>query len=245
MNRLGLFVALFVASGAHAAQIVPPEPIEFETVNLRLATDACSFVASTVRVASAANALRVTQQPNPCLVAGPVRIVDIRLGSFPAGDYTVELYATPQPSGPPVERLSFQVRGRVEIAVFPPPVRPLADFSGLWWAPGESGWGLFLAQSALTNIVFGAWFVYGPDGRPEWFTLQDGRWTSFTTWTATVYRTSGPPPAAFDARLVRILPVGAATIDFTQSPGTEGRARFTYDVSGLGTDTKTIQRFVY
>lgn len=106
--------------------------------------------------------------------------------------------------------------------------------------PQESGWGLALNQGG-SNALFGAWFVYGAGGQPEWFTLQGGQWTSSTRWTGPVYRTTGPFFAGpdFDPRLVLIQAAGNATLEFTQVPGEEGRARFTYTVNGA-TSTKTI-----
>jgi hypothetical protein len=247
MKTLLALLLAVAAAAASAARIVPANPTEFQNVDLRLETDSCTFVPSTVRVRSSANVLRVTQQPNACLLPGAPRVVDIRLGALPAGEYAVEVYATPEPSATPVERLSFQVTTPVEIAVFPPPPRPLTDYTGVWWAPGESGWGLFLYQSALSHTMFGAWCVYGSEGRPEWFTLQAGRWTSSTTWTATVYRSTGPSLGRlpYDPGLVRIAPVGTATLDFTQTPGTEGRAQLRYDVDGIGGVSKAIQRFTF
>jgi hypothetical protein len=145
--------------------------------------------------------------------------VDIRLGAFPEGSYRVELYAGPQ-SGTPIERLSFDVRGLAEPAVFPPFTRPLTSYGGLWYTPSESGWGISLTQGNGT-LIFGTWYVYDANNRPEWFTFQEGRWTSFTTWTANVYRSSGPFLArrSSDPRLVTITPVGTATFDFAIRPG--------------------------
>jgi len=236
------FALLLVAGNACAAsQVVPSSPAPFETVNLRTVVDSCSFVPSTVRVNMAGDTLRVTQVLNACFAPGTPMTVDIRLGSFPMGSYRVELYPGSETSGPP-ERLSFDVRGLVEPAVFPPPARPLTSYTGLWYTPSESGWGISLAQSPF-NGLFGTWYVYDAANRPEWYTFQEGRWTSFTTWTATVYRTSGPflGAPAFDPRLVTYTSVGTVTFDFAIRPGLEARARFTYAVNGL-TGTKSIER---
>jgi hypothetical protein len=217
-----------------AARIVPAEPIAFEPVVLRMTVDGCAFVAATVRVRAEANVLKVTQHLNNCLVPGPIEIADVRLGSLAPGQYRVELYASQDDAGTPLETLAFEVRTRPEIAVFPPPPRPIADHSGLWGDAQESGWGLSLHQSA-SDAMFGALFVYRQDGEPEWFTLQGGRWESATRWSATVYRTTGPFFAGpvFDPRLVLLQAVGAATLDFHQVPGDEGRARFNYEIDGI------------
>lgn len=242
-----LVVALasaLAALPAAASRIVPAEPTAFELVNLRMTVDSCAFVPSTVRVRAEGATLKVTQQPNNCLLPGTPQIADVQLGALAPGLYRVEVYSNPAGTGEP-EVLAFQVRERVEIAVFPPPPRPLTNYTGMWWNPQESGWGLSLHQAA-SNALFGAWFVYGSGGQPEWYTLQGGQWTSSTRWTGPIYRTTGPFFAGpdFDPRLVLVQSAGTATLDFSQSPGDEDRARFTYAVGGA-TATKTISRMAF
>jgi hypothetical protein len=240
-TNFALAFLLLAGNACAASEIVPREPLPFQNVNLRMVVDSCSFVPSTVRVNMVGDALRVTQVLNQCFAPGTPLTVDVLLGSFPAGSYRVELYPGSDTSASP-ERLSFDVRGLVEPAVFPPPTRPLASYTGLWYTPSESGWGISLTQSP-TYGLFGTWYVYDAAGRPEWYTFQDGRWTSFTKWTATVYRTSGPFLGApsFDPRLVTYTPVGTVTFDFAIRPGLETRAQFTYTVNGLP-GTKSIER---
>ena len=239
---LALAASLLVASAAAASTLQPAQPIAFEPVNLRMTVDGCAFVPHTVRVRAVGNVLKVTQHQNNCFAPGPTEVHDVRLGTLAAGDYRVEVFASQDGDGPPVETLDFTVSERAEIAIFPPPPRPIADHSGLWGDAAESGWGLSLHQSAR-DVMFGALFVYGADREAEWFTLQGGRWESSTRWTATLYRTTGPFYAApvFDPRLVLIGAVGVATLDFGQVPGTEGRATFSYSVDGQSF-TKTIRR---
>lgn len=236
------FMAALAAPPVAAATLEPAQPIAFEPVNLRMTVDGCAFVPETVRVRAVANVLQVTQHMNNCFAPGPVEIADVRLGTLAPGEYRVELHASPEPSGTPLETLAFTVRTRPEIAVFPPPPRPITDYSGMWWNAAESGWGLSLHQSP-TDAMFGALFVYGSGGEAEWFTLQGGRWESSTRWSATLYRTTGPFFAGpvFDPRLVLIQAAGAASLDFHQVPGDEGRARFTYGVDGT-TVSKVITR---
>ena len=227
-------VIAFAAFAAFAASsLVPARPTAFETVNLRMTVDSCAFAPATVRVAMAANVLRVTQRLNNCFAPGTPQVADVRLGALPSGDYRVEVYATTEPTGTPVEALSFAVRDPAEIAIFPPPPRPLTDYSGLWFNASDPGWGLSLHQGA-THTVFGLLFAYNGGGQPEWYSLQDGHWTSHTTWTASVYRTTGAPFLANlpNAAPLQYAPVGSATLDFTQAPGEEGRARFVYTING-------------
>jgi hypothetical protein len=246
LRNLVLAAATFALAAATAAgaqsRIVPATPTSFELVNLRMTVDSCAFVPATVRVRAAGNVLKVSHQPNACLLPGEPRLMDVRLGELPAGDYRVEVFASHDTDGAAVERLAFTVSDPVEVAVFPPPPRPLTDYTGLWWNPQESGWGLALHQSP-THGLFGAWFVYGAGGEPQWFTLQQGQWIDATTWRGNVFRTTGPFFAGpdYDPRLVLILPAGTATLDFSQRAGEEGNARFTYTVNGVAT-SKTISR---
>ena len=235
----GAFLALPAAS-----RIVPAEPTAFELVNLRMTVDSCAFAPSTVRVRAEGATLKVTQQPNNCLVPGTPQIADVQLGALAPGLYRVEVYSNPAGTGE-AEVHAFQVRELVEIAVFPPPPRPLTSYSGMWWSPQESGWGLALVQG-VSHALLGTWFVYGSGGQPEWYTLQGGQWTSSTRWAGQVYRTTGPFFAGpdFDPRLVRAEPAGTATLDFSQSPGDEDRARFTYTVGGVAA-TKVIARMAF
>ena len=241
MKTAPLAVALCLAAvdASAASEIVPAEPLAFESVRLRLFTDLCTFSPSEVRVDMVGDTVRVTEAPIACSPPGAPATVDIRLGAFPTGSYRVELVLGHLGVR---ERLSFSVRGVAEPAIFPPPTRPLTNYTGLWYTPSESGWGISLTQAPLHGM-FGTWYVYDAANRPEWFTFQDGRWTSFTTWTATVYRTSGPflNGPSFAASLVTIAPVGTATFDFALRPGLEHRAQFTYTVNGVS-GSKSIER---
>ena len=252
MNRLPTLLALAAAAAAAAlpsfaaSQVSPPEPYEFDPVNLRMTVDSCAFAPETVSVSAADGVLRVAHRPNQCLLPGEPRVVDIRLGTLPVGDWRVEIHPDGDPAGPSNERISFSVRGRPTIAVFPQPPRPLTDYSGHWFRPAESGWGLSFHQSA-THVVFAAWYVYDDAGAPTWYVIQDGRWTSSTRWTGTVFRTSGPAyfrVPVFDPAAVTRTAVGEASFEFRQKPGEEGIATFSYALSGQQGE-KRITRLLF
>jgi hypothetical protein len=228
-----------------ASQISPANPAEFDPVNLRMTVDSCAFAADSVSVTAAGNTFRVAHRMNACFAPGEPRVVDIRLGTLPVGNWNVEVYPGGDPTAPPSERISFSVSGRPQIAIFPPPPRPLTDYSGQWYKPTESGWGLSIHQSP-TNIVFAAWYVYSPTGVPVWYTLQSGQWTSSTKWSGKVYATMGPPFFAptFDPTQVVIAEAGVATLDFEQRPGEEGYATLSYTV-GNNTGSKRITRLQF
>lgn len=121
----------FLALSSHAAgtAISPAEPSEFDPVNLRMTTDSCTFVPESVSVSSVNGLIRIAHRPNNCLVAGEPRVVDIRLGTLPIGDWRVEVHSDGNPAGPNPERLAFSVRGRPQIAVFSPPRAPRPGIS--------------------------------------------------------------------------------------------------------------------
>jgi hypothetical protein len=225
-----------------ASSLQPPQPSSFDLVNLRMTVDDCAFNPSTVRVTLVANAFIVRHRPNPCLVAGNPVVVDVRLGSVPAGNYRVDVIASLDSAAPPAESIIFTVLDRPEIAIFPPPPRPLTDYSGIWFSVLESGWGVSFHQGA-DNMTFAMLFVYGATGQPDWYSIQGGRWVNSTTWTGTAYHTTGPSLASsvFDPMLVIYGASGGATFDFSQAPGHEGEARFSY-VIGNVTATKTLKR---
>jgi hypothetical protein len=113
---------------------------------------------------------------------------------------------------------------------------PTLNYSALWWNPSESGWGLSLTQHDAR--LFGAWYVYGADGAPQWVVMPGGTWTSPTSFTGDLYSTSGPPSnQPFNTSLVKNTKVGTATIAFSAVD----RAVLSYSVNGVA-GTKAIQR---
>src|SRR6185369_12000424 len=121
----------------------------------------------------------------------------------------------------------------------PTSVTPFANVTALWWIPSESGWGLNLIHRSSSNIVFGTWYTYGADGKRTWFVMPSGSWSNPTTYTGTLYATSGPAfTGPFDPSLVTIAAVGTGTLTFSNA----SNATWTYSVNGIS-GVKTIQRF--
>jgi len=112
------------------------------------------------------------------------------------------------------------------------------NFSDQWWNPNESGWGASVLQQA--DVMFVDLFVYGPDGRPVWYTaaayFQPG--SGRTLFSGDLYVTFGPwfgaffNPASVVTRKVGTLQFDAASTDF---------ATLTYSVDGVIV-TKAVQR---
>jgi hypothetical protein len=246
------FLAAFLLAALPAAQalaqfaVVPARPNANDPVVLRMSVDSCVYDQDIVDVRADSNVFRVAVGINACLQPGPTKVIDVRLGTLPVGEYRVEVVRAQSGAGSPsLASIPFTVIPRPVIAVFPPPKKPNADYTGAWWVPTESGWGLSILQSPADSI-FAQLFVYGANGAPGWFTFQGGQWKSATRWEGSVYASTGPAFSgpAFDPRQVTIQPIGAATLEFEQVPGSEGIATLTYSVGNV-TVTKRIQRLPF
>jgi hypothetical protein len=109
-----------------------------------------------------------------------------------------------------------------------------ADYSDVYFDPNEAGWGAFLVQSDTTQFL--AFFIYGPDGKPTWYTAQltdDGT----GNYTGTLYAISG----TYFANPWQGYTINAAgTAEFR--PSDSYHATLKYTVTGIPTVTKAIQR---
>jgi hypothetical protein len=105
-----------------------------------------------------------------------------------------------------------------------------ANYTDVYYDAAEPGWGLFLIQNGTNQFI--AFFIYGADGKPTWYTAQindDGA----GRYTGTLYAITGThfldPWQGYT-----INPAGTATF----SPTDIYHAALTYTVNGLGTVTK-------
>jgi len=118
-------------------------------------------------------------------------------------------------------------------------------YTGLWWNPAESGWGLNTTHQG--NVIFATLFAYAPDGQPLWLVASNlvGSMSSSYygvdyKFTGALYRTHGPPFNQVPWSAIGFDPVGNMTITWT-SPTV---ATLTYTFDGV-TVTKFIQRQVF
>jgi serine protease len=116
------------------------------------------------------------------------------------------------------------------------------NYQDLWWAApagSQSGWGLNVVQQGST--IFATWFTYDHDGSPLWLSMSAT--ASGTSFTGTLYRTSGPAFNAvrFDPSTVVRTPVGSATLAFAN--GNAGTFRYTVNgASGQKAITRQVFR---
>ncbi|HVJ61990.1 MAG TPA: hypothetical protein VM555_04685 [Tahibacter sp.] len=243
-SRLFAITASFAVAPAFAASVEPASPAPFERAHLVTAFSPCEFDPLGTDVRASGNTIRVTLEreiATTCEANLPDQPYEIQLGAFPVGSYTVEVVRPPETT--PGERVTFDVLPNAHTTQYPPVARPIADYSGLWWSPSESGWGLSLQQSVLGGVLFGALYVFDAGGQPQWYTLQGGSWSNVTTWQGSVVRNGGPAWAAprYDAGAVTTQIVGVAGIDFRRRADRPGQAELRYTIDGV-TVTKTIAR---
>lgn len=235
-------LATALLSGAAVAapglRLHPTPPTAFDRIDLRLDVDSCSFDPASVTVESRDGTFHVRQQPRQCLIPGTPLVADIGLGALPAGHYRVALYTSLDSAATPAQTLDFDVLAPVEAPTTP---RPLTDYSGLWAVPSEGGWGLDLVQGP--GYLFGALYVYDAQNAPQWFTLQNGSWTSSTVWSGKLYRSTGASVTLpnYDPNALQYQEVGTATLDFSHTPADEDGATLGYVLNGLRA-SKRLQR---
>jgi hypothetical protein len=108
------------------------------------------------------------------------------------------------------------------------------EYTDVYFNPSEPGWGVFLVQS--DTFQFMAFFIYGPDGKPTWYTAEltnDGA----GNYTGTLYAITGTY-FANPWQGYSYSPAGTASL----KPTDIYHATLTYTVNGVGTVTKAVQR---
>jgi len=114
----------------------------------------------------------------------------------------------------PIRRFLYQERSRAKVC---------SDFRGMYWNPGESGWGIVFegGGSVYDCPLFAAWLTYeGAEGRPTWFVMPNSKlYDEFfpRTHRGSLYRPTGPSlSSVFDPKQVKLGdPVGSLVVDTT------------------------------
>lgn len=116
------------------------------------------------------------------------------------------------------------------------------NYTGLWWNPAESGWGLGVSHQG--NTTFGTLFTYDAAGAPMWLVMSAGiRLSTADEFTGDLYRTTGP---VFNANPFtpigpqNLTRVGSMRLAFTSA----GNGILEYDVNGARV-VKAIQKQVF
>ncbi len=112
----------------------------------------------------------------------------------------------------------------------------VASYTDVWFDTNEPGWGVFVTQS--NTFQFMAFFIYGADGKPTWYTAQlndDGT----GNYSGTLYATTGTYFALpWNPNQLTNNPVG--TVAF--QPADIYHAQLSYTLTNGPTVSKPIQR---
>jgi hypothetical protein len=112
------------------------------------------------------------------------------------------------------------------------------DYTDIWYAAGEDGWGVNLVQS--DTFIYATFFIFGSDTKPYWLTAVLV-WDGSSKYTGKVYSYlgsyyAGPWNAADHVE----SEVGTAS--FTPDSNSSYMGALTYTVPGVGTVNKSLQR---
>ena len=108
------------------------------------------------------------------------------------------------------------------------------EYTDVYYDAAEPGWGVFLVQSEATQFL--AFFIYGADDKPTWYTAQLARDDS-GDYTGALYAITGTY-FVNDWHGYTINAAGTAAF----RPTDLYHATLSYTVNGLPTKTKAIER---
>ncbi len=258
LSTVGVAHAQLMIPNGH--YIYPTSPTSADNLRLTLAhgnncTGRFFSYLAPYTVAMAQNNIVVTMgrrdlTPVLCTGTSSFPAEEIDLGRLPAGNYTVTVNFSPLDGGvdqSPVVNFPLTV---VDARVAKAAPYVWLDYSGHWWDPNDSGWGLFVwhdAKSRVDNIL-AAWFTYTPDGKPMWYVFQPAWESGVGTKSAPLLQASRPPGATSPPPTpTSSIAVGTASLNFSkgssQSGTSDGTGKITYTFNGGPTITRNIQRF--
>ena len=264
-NRIGLLVFTLVGlqcfgvasatvfpGPTGGAVLLPANPTSADTLRLDIGDRTCGgfyrYSGNPYRVSMSQNNITVTLGEHGVGIVPlcpPAQHEEIDLGRLPAGNYTITVVEGPTGLRPGllVDKAAFTISDARAAKTAP---YTQLDYSGHWWDPNDSGWGLFIWQDARSSSdsLLAAWFSYTPDGKPIWYIFQPRWQTATTTFPADIVQASrlpgatSPPPTVTSPALAG----GTATLDFTVT-GSATEGRIIYSFGSGPTLIRNIQRF--
>jgi hypothetical protein len=246
---IGMTFGVMTTAVAEIVTILPANPKNLESVIVKIEVGSSCLYDSRVPVQlkQVGTVIRVDiTGGSDCVDFGvppPMPDLDIKLGQFPPGVFSVDVFRTYKPSTgiafPAVQLGSAQFTVTDSYASKTVPF-PLVDYTDHWWNPQESGMGFSIMQHP-SDRIFAAWFVYDQAGQPVWYTLQPGQWLSPTVYSGPIYKTTGTYLGiTYNPGQLTVTPVGTGTFIFHDY----STATFNYTVDGI-TGTKEITRLSF
>jgi hypothetical protein len=221
-GALPFAAALWSICAYAQVSVLPANPKQFETVRVEVPQGALGldlnglpdfYSAKDTQISMAGNRITVSLLMignSQFGVAQPSPPVDLPIGQFPSGTFSVEVVkrATGAGRAGQIGSTSFSAAARSA-------TDPQWDHTDMWWNPDESGWGLNVVQHGGSGVIVATWFVYGTDGKPIWYIVPGGSWANANEFRGSVYRTTGPYfGGPFDPATVTATLVGTATLGF-------------------------------
>ena len=106
---------------------------------------------------------------------------------------------------------------------------PLRGLGDMWWGGAtQNGWGIAVLQQYKS--LFSVWFTYDAQGKPTWFVMPAGTWTSSSTYEGKLYRTTGSPwlGHVYDPAMLKVIEIGSYKMKFIGDTAT-----FDYTIDGV------------
>src|SRR5690606_26233488 len=105
---------------------------------------------------------------------------------------------------------------------------PTGNYTGAWWVPSESGWGLTAFQfDNESNTLFVMFFIYDSSGKAKWYELGGG-WSDVDVRSGDIFEsTAAPWSTSYDPAQRAFTAAGNATLTFTSA--TSATLQFTVE----------------
>lgn len=244
--------AAYAQTGVIQSTLLPANPTSADTIKLIVTDAGCQRPKKLngYGIKMEANVINI-DLPNWVTFPGPPCDPSLReefdIGRLPAGSYSIDLYPFDSENVKRGERyatIPFVVTDARATKQAP---WPTMDYTGMWWAPTDPGHGLFIWQDARapTDPVLAAWYTYGADGKPAWYTFQPKWATSLSTAEADLIKserrpgTATPPPNPTSNQAV-----GKAKLEFaSNSESTVISLKLTITFTGSEPRTWIVRRF--
>lgn len=110
------------------------------------------------------------------------------------------------------------------------------EYTDVYYNPAEPGWGVFLVQSDTTQFL--AFFIYGMDNKPTWYTAQLAQ-DAAGNYNGQLFATTGTY-FGLPWNLAQLTVATVGTVSFL--PTDSYSATVTYALSGGPNVSKTVQR---
>jgi lysyl endopeptidase len=116
----------------------------------------------------------------------------------------------------------------------------VTDYTGAWYDPNESGWGISIIRGDSGAMGI-AMYHYAQSHAPIWYLFVNGSFSG-STYSATLYEYTGPwIGEAYSTSAVSSSAVGQASINFTGATS----AVLNYTITGAGAGTKNISKLIF